>query len=105
MRFKCLNPECHHEWETRGEYAKILRCPRCRKGYVVDQGTFEAAVVAEMNWLNCPIPSAVVAAHFTTHAAVVSKLFPMLPFNAFQVINEEASRRKEEIEKAKRERE
>jgi len=31
-----------------------------------------------------------------THATVVRKLFPQLPFNAFQVINEEACRRIEE---------
>ncbi|GAI50841.1 unnamed protein product, partial [marine sediment metagenome] len=41
------------------------------------------------------------AAHLAGHATVVRKLFPMLPFNAFQVINEEAERAKEEMQEGK----
>jgi len=96
MRYKCLNPDCRHPWETRGEYAKVLRCPRCRKGYVLDWDTFEAAVLAEVKWLTYPVPLDIGASHLATHATVVRKLFPQLPFNAFQVINEEACRRIEE---------
>ncbi len=101
MKYKCLNPDCRHDWETRGEYAKILRCPRCRKGYVLDWDTFEAAVLSEVNWLKSPLPPDVAVSHLASHAMVIRKLFPMLPFNAFQVINEEASQR---IEQSKKER-
>jgi len=96
MKYQCLNPGCRHAWDTRGDYAKIIRCPSCRKGYAVDWDTFEAAVLAEVNWLQCPIPPDVGASHLATHAMVIRKLFPQLPFNAFQVINEEACRRIEE---------
>ena len=99
MRYKCLNPDCRHPWETRGEYAKILRCPSCRKGYVLDWETFEAAVLAEVNYLMCPIPPDVAAAHLSSHATVIRKLFPQLPFNALQVIHEEACQRIEELKK------
>ena len=54
MKYKCLNPGCRHEWETRGDYAKIIRCTSCRKGYVLDWDTFEAAVLAEVKWLTYP---------------------------------------------------
>ena len=101
MRYKCLNPECRHFWDTRGEYAKILRCPRCRKGYVLDWDSFEAAVLDEVNWLTSLIYPDVAASHLATHAMVIRKLFPMLPFDAFQVIREEASQR---IEQSKQER-
>lgn len=97
MKYKCLNPDCRHPWETRGDYAKILRCPRCRKGYVLDWDTFEAAVLDEVNWLMCPIPPDIAASHLASHATVVRKLFPQLPFNAFQVISEEASQRIEQF--------
>ena len=93
MQYKCLNPGCRHSWQTRGDYAKILRCPSCRKAYVLDWGTFDAAVLAEIAWLESPIHPDIVASHMATHGTVVRKLFPMLPFNAFQVINEEASQR------------
>ena len=93
MQYKCLNPECRHTWQTRGEYAKILRCPRCRKAYVLDWETFEAAVLAEAEWLKFPLPPDVVASHLASHAAVIRKLFPMLPFDAFQVISEAARQR------------
>jgi len=93
MRYKCLNPDCGHAWDTRGEYAKILRCPSCRKGYVLDWETFELAVRTEAAWLQSPVPPDVAASHLASHATVIRKLFPMLPFNAFQVINEEARQR------------
>lgn len=93
MTYKCLNPNCRHSWETRGDYAKTLRCPRCRKGYVLDLDTFEAAVLAEVKWLKYPMPPDIGAAHLATHATVVRKLFPQLPFNAFQVISDEAFKR------------
>ena len=99
MKYKCLNPECGHSWDTRGEYAKILRCPHCRKGYVLDWDTFEAAVLDEVKWLKSPIPADVAVSHLASHAMVIRKLFPMLPFNAFQVINEEASQRIEQSRK------
>jgi len=98
MKYKCLNPNCRHEWNTRGDYAKILRCPSCRKGYVLDWDTFEAAVLAEAKWLKDPGPPDLVAAHLATHATVVRKLFPQLPFNAFQVINEEAEEAKRRMQ-------
>ncbi len=99
MQYKCLNPNCRHSWETRGEYAKVLRCPRCHTGYVLDYDTFEAAVLAEANWLESPIPPDVAAAHLATHATVIRKLFPRVPFNALQVINDEASQRIEQAKK------
>ena len=98
MRYKCLNPGCRHEWDTRGEYAKIIRCPSCRKGYVLDWDTFQMVVLAEANWLINPGPPDRVAAHLAAHATVVRKLFPMLPFNAFQVIDEEAEEEKQRIQ-------
>jgi len=98
MRYKCLNPDCRHEWDTRGEYAKIIRCPSCRKGYVLDWDTFQMVVLAEANWLINPGPPDRVAAHLAAHATVVRKLFPMLPFNAFQVIDEEAEEEKQRIQ-------
>ncbi len=98
MRYKCLNPDCRHSWETRGEYAKIIRCPSCRKGYVLDWDTFQMVVFAEANWLINPGPPDRVAAHLAAHATVVRKLFPILPFNAFQVIDEEAEEEKQRIQ-------
>ncbi|GAI56064.1 unnamed protein product, partial [marine sediment metagenome] len=47
MRYKCLNPACRHEWETRGEYLKNLRCPRYHRGYVVEKYIFDEAVAED----------------------------------------------------------
>ena len=98
MRYKCLNPECRHEWDTRGEYLKNVRCPRCHKSYAVEDEFFEAAVLAQMDLLrtlppNLPAAPDVPLTVSTTKARVIRKLFPLLPFNAFQVIDEEAERR------------
>jgi len=101
MKYKCLNPGCRHEWDTRGDYAKIIRCPRCRKGYVLDWDTFQAVVLAEAKWLMNPGPPDLVLAHLAGHATVVRKLFPMLPFDAFQVIDEEAEKEKRRMQQAK----
>jgi len=101
MKYKCLNPGCRHEWDTRGDYAKIIRCPRCRKGYVLDWDTFQAVVLAEAKWLMNPGPPDLVLAHLAGHATVVRKLFPMLPFDAFQVIDEEAEETKRRMQQAK----
>lgn len=91
ISYKCLNPDCRHQWDTRGDYAKILRCPMCRKGYVLDWESFEEAVRDEKKWLKSMghYPDEV-ASHLATRAMVVRKLFPMLPFDAFQVISDEA---------------
>ncbi len=94
MRYKCLNPACRHEWETRGEYAKIIRCPSCRKGYVVEKYIFDEAVAGDRKILdyakamNCSTKAYEV--YLDALSNVVTKLFPMLPFNPFQVIYEEA---------------
>ena len=101
MRYKCLNPSCRHEWDTRGDYAKIIRCHRGRKGYVLDWDTFQAVVIAEAKWLMNPGPPDLVLAHLAGHATVVRKLFPMLPFDAFQVIDEEAEETKRRMQQAK----
>jgi hypothetical protein len=98
MKYKCLNPDCHHLWETRGEYIKNLRCPRCHKSYAVEEEVFETAVLAQMALLetlppNLPAPPDVVVTVGNTKARVIRKLFPLLPFSAFQVIDEEAGRR------------
>jgi len=103
MRYQCLNPDCHHAWDTRGEYVKNLRCPRCHRSYAVEEGVFEAAVLAQVALLRAlpstlppdklPPPPDVVVAASTTKATVVRKLFPLLAFDAFQVIDEEARRR------------
>lgn len=93
MRYQCLNPDCRHSWDTRGEFVKNLRCPRCRKGYAVDEETFEDAVRARVNLLRCPIPPDVGVSEIAAKAKVLRKLFPMLPFDAFQVIDEEARQR------------
>ena len=74
MRYKCLNPGCRHEWDTRGDYAKIIRCPSCRKGYVLDWDTFQAVVLAEANWLIDPI--GYMALHLKGHAKVKASSFP-----------------------------
>ncbi|MBA7610191.1 hypothetical protein ES703_17397 [subsurface metagenome] len=100
MRYKCLNPDCRHAWDTRGDYAKILRCPSCRKGYVLDWDTFEGIVIAEAKWLMDPGPPNLVTAHLAGHATVVRKLFPMLPFDAFKVIDDEAEKLKREMQQA-----
>ena len=97
MKYQCLNPGCRHKWDTRGAYAKIIRCPSCRKGYVLDWDTFVAVVLAEAKWLIDPGPPDLVAAHLAGHATVVRKLFPMLPFDAFQVIDEEAEKAKQQL--------
>ena len=94
MRYKCLNPSCRHEWETRGEYAKIIRCTSCRKGYVVEKYIFDEAVAEDRKVLdyaetmNCSTKAYEV--YLDALSNVVRKLFPMLPFNPFQVIYEEA---------------
>jgi len=90
LKYKCLNPDCAHDFEVKG--AEPLRCPYCGSGYVLDWDTFQAIVLTEADWLENPIPLAKGAAHVDAHALLVSKLFPMLPFNAFQVVNKEAAK-------------
>lgn len=103
MRYQCLNPDCRHPWDTRGEYVKNLRCPRCHRSYAVEEEVFEAAVLAQMALLRAlpdklppdklpPAPDVPLTVS-TTKARVIRKLFPLLAFNAFQVIDEEAERR------------
>jgi len=89
MRYKCLNPACRHEWDTRGEYAKIIRCPSCHKGYVVEKYIFDEAVAEDRKVLDYAEAKAY-EAYLDALSNVVRKLFPMLPFNPFQVIYEEA---------------
>jgi len=48
-----------------------------------------------------PGPPDLVLAHLAGHATVVRKLFPMLPFDAFQVIDEEAEKEKRRMQQAK----
>ncbi|TES85381.1 helix-turn-helix domain-containing protein [Candidatus Aerophobetes bacterium] len=103
LKYKCLNPDCGEDFEARG--AEPLRCPRCGTGYVLDWDTFEEVVLAEANWLIDPI--GYMASHLEGHATVVRKLFPMLPFNAFRVIDMEAEKAKQRIkqsQKSKKER-
>jgi len=64
---------------------------------VLDWDTFVAVVLAEAKWLIDPGPPDLVAAHLAGHATVVRKLFPMLPFDAFQVIDEEAEKAKQQL--------
>ncbi len=89
LKYKCLNPDCGEDFEARGAE---LRCPRCGTGYVLDWDTFEQVVLAEANWLEDPISPANGTAHLEAHARLVSRLFPMIPFNAFQVVNKEAAK-------------
>lgn len=92
IKYKCLNPECSHDFEVRG--TELQRCPYCGSGYVLDGDTFEKVVLAEARWLKHPSPPEHIRAHLAAHATVVSKLFPMLPFNAFQVIDKAAEKAK-----------
>ena len=64
---------------------------------MLDWDTFGAVVRAEAQWLKNPCPPDLAAAHLAAHATVVRKLFPMLPFNAFQVIGEEAEEAKKRM--------
>jgi len=100
LKYKCLNPDCGYDFEVRG--AEPLRCPHCGTGYVLDWDTFEEVVLAEANWLIDPI--SYMASHLEGHAKVISKLFPMLPFDAFHVIDMEAEKAKQRIKKSKKER-
>lgn len=98
MRYQCLNPDCRHSWDTRGEFVKNLRCPRCHRSYAIDGDTFEEAVLAQKDLLLTlpPAPPGapdVALAAGSTKAKVVRKLFPLLAFDAFKVIDEEARRR------------
>jgi len=95
-KYKCLNPDCAHDFEVRG--AESLRCPYCATGYVLDWDTFQSVVLVEANWLEKPLAPGNVTAHLEAHAMLLSRLFPMLPFNAFQVGNEEAGK---EVQKRK----
>ena len=92
IRYKCLNPVCRHEWETRGEYLKNLRCPRCHKGYVVETNLFAEAVAEDRKILDYAPAETIekYEAYVNALGNVVRKLFPLLPFNPFQVIYEEA---------------
>ncbi len=96
LKYKCLNPDCGEDFEARG--AEPVRCPNCGTGYVLDLDTFEEVVLAEANWLEDPLSPRKGTAHVDAHARLVSRLFPMIPFNAFQVINKEAAK---EVEKRK----
>ena len=97
LKYKCLNPACGHDFEVRG--TESPRCPNCGSGHVLDWDTFEELVLAEANWLEDPLSASKGAAHVDAHARLVSRLFPMIPFNAFQVINKEAAK---EVQKRKR---
>ena len=99
IKYKCLNPDCGCDFEGRG--AEPLRCPYCGTGYVLDWDTFESVVLAEANWLINPIPLGNIAAHLEGHAKVIRRLFPMLPFNAFQIIDKEAEKEKRRIQQLK----
>ena len=92
LKYKCLNPNCGEDFEVRG--TEPLRCPYCGSGYVLDGDTFNEVVLAEARWLKHPSPPEHIRAHLAAHATVVSKLFPMLPFNAFQVIDKAAEKAK-----------
>jgi len=96
LKYKCLNPACGHEFEVRG--TEPPRCPNCGSGHVLDWDTFEELVLAEANWLEDPLSPSKGTAHVDAHARLVSRLFPMIPFNAFQVINKEAAK---EVQKRK----
>jgi len=88
MKYKCLNPDCAHDFEVRG--AEPLRCPYCGTGYVLDWDTFEEIVLAEAKWLVDPIPPGNIAAHLEGRTKVISKLFPICPFGAFRVVDKAA---------------
>ncbi|MBA7572722.1 hypothetical protein ES708_14508 [subsurface metagenome] len=94
-KYKCLNPECGHDFEVKG--TEPLRCPNCGSGYVIDWDTFESIVLTEAKWLINPTPGNT-AAQLEAHGMLLRRLFPMLPFNAFQVIDEEAEKEKRRIQ-------
>ena len=89
IKYKCLNPDCGCDFEGRG--AEPLRCPYCGTGYVLDWDSFESIVLTEAKWLRNPTPANTVA-QLEAHAMLIRRLFPMLPFNAFQVVDEEAEK-------------
>ena len=86
-----------HKLSTSVIYCDDFSAPRF--DHQVDWDTFEGAVLDEVRWLKSPIPTDIAVSHLASHAMVIRKLFPMLPFNAFQVINEEASQRIEQSKK------
>jgi len=103
MKYKCLNPDCAHDFEVSG--AEPLRCPYCGTSYVLDWDTFKEVVLAEAKWLVDPIPPGNIAAHLEGRTKVISKLFPICPFGAFQVIDKEAERAKQRIKQSQKSKE
>ncbi len=87
--FKCLNPDCQHEWRLRGWMVKNLRCPQCHQSYVLDKDTFVEVAMDYRQLLNY-LDEEILKAEIFTKGNVVMALFPMLRFNPFQVIWEEA---------------
>ena len=90
--FKCLNPQCRHDWNFRGQFARSRTCPRCRRVYVIDWDTYRRAVTARMDLLKSGMPGTVLA-DVGAKGDVIAQIFPQLPFNAFAVIDEEAQTR------------
>jgi len=88
MKYKCLNPDCAHDFEVRG--AEPLRCPYCGTSYVLDTNTFTEVALAEAKWLADPIPPGNIAAHLAGRSKIISKLFPTCPFGAFRVLDRAA---------------
>jgi len=104
-RWKCLNPACRHKWESRGEYAKIIRCPKCHMGYVVEKYVFDEAVAEDRRVLDYADANADTKVmvryevYLNALGNVVRKLFPMLPFSPFQVVYEEALKERQNLNK------
>lgn len=91
IKYKCLNPDCGGDFEVRG--AGSQRCPYCGTDYVIDWDSFESIVLTEAKWLINPTPGNT-AAQLEAHAMLLRRLFPMLPFNAFQVVDKAAEEAK-----------
>lgn len=92
-RFKCLNPDCQYEWRLRGWMVKNLRCPKCHRAYVLDKNLF-MEVVSNYTELLKLVNHEVLKAEICSKGDVVMKLFPQIRFNPFQVIYEEAIKRR-----------
>ena len=87
--FKCLNPDCRHEWRLKGWMVKNLRCPKCHRSYVLDKDLF-TEVVTNCRRLLEHVDHEILRAEIYGKGDVIMRIFPQIRFNPFQVIYEEA---------------
>jgi len=104
-RWKCISPDCRHEWMSRGWMPKNIRCPKCHTGYVLEKHVFDEAVAEDRKVLDYADANADTKVmvryevYLNALGNVVRKLFPQLPFSPFQVIYEEALGERQNLSK------